>query len=91
MIDDASRWLIMQGALGVACLFLVLALKRKDDALGAEVKARVEDAKAYAAAIVNVNREVSDAVRKMAELVSSWERREQEREIREARISRHER
>jgi energy-converting hydrogenase A subunit M len=85
MTEHILAQLASTGVVGVLLVLAILALRAKDAALIEEQHSRIEDAKAYLALAMALQKEVIAAVSKLADIVEIFERRETERERREGR------
>jgi len=71
------------GVVGVLLALAILALRAKDRELQLEKAARIEDSKAMMTLAMELQKQVILAVNKLSELVETWEKREQQRELSE--------
>ncbi len=75
------------GVVGVLLVITLLALRSKDKELQDEKAARIKDAQDMMNLIMKLQQEVIIAVGKLSDLVESWEKREQARELTELRAA----
>jgi len=80
MTEQLVGTILSTGVVGAFCVLLLLALKRKDEALDKEKEGRLEDAKSAAKVIIDLNSKVLVAVDSLGDLATRLEKeREQER------------
>ena len=93
MLDELGKLFLQQGIMGAIVLVLAVVLRRRDEDLTAERKARIADANQFTTSMVALQAQVltsvnqvvhavgqlSEAVEKLADIAEAVERRERER------------
>ncbi len=85
MPEQLFAQLASTGVCGALLILSLYALRTKDRLLLEEQHSRIEDAKAYLALAMALQKEVIAAVSKLADIVEIFEKRETERDRRDAR------
>lgn len=82
MTDTLLGQIASTGIVGVFLAIALLALREKDKQLKAEMAARIDDAAKFNTLAMSLQREVIQAVHKLGEMLTIWERLEEERQSR---------
>ena len=87
IIEEMGKIIASYGLPGAMLVVMAWAYYQKDKALLAEQKARIEDAKMFNTMALEIQKQVITAVQQLSDLVDTWEKREEQRELRERRSS----
>jgi hypothetical protein len=70
-MEDATRYLVSQGVLGVICLGLAVACAHLYRALREEMAARVADAKAFTEQAISLQGRAIDGMHRLADITEA--------------------